>query len=244
MSYTLFISGVSNPNSPDTNNKLNNVSAEEIVVVFDAVDNYTMSLSNEKTSFPIESRSQITDHVFSPDGKFSFTGRVTSSPLYVRQRVEWDKNTNPQNPKATTRIRNAYEVIKAARDSRSSVSLSTEEFDLTNYVITGFEFSREGADELGIFNLSLEEMRVRTVGTTVLATGVGSSGSNSSIKAGNPNQNKGSTQSGSVPDMLKRQDVTVRDTTNLTSVWTEAFKNENIVGSIPQDQTNKLELGK
>lgn len=215
-SYTLFISGLSSSTSPDVNNKLNSVSADETIIVFDSIDTYTMSLANEKTSFPIESRSQISDHVFSQDGKFSFTGYVTSAPMFIRKQVAWDKNTDPKNPKTTPRIRDAYDVIKAARDSRSAVSLSTEEFDLTNYVITGFDFSREGPSDLGTFNISLEEMRIRTIGTTVLATNV-----SSDIKAGKSNQNKGSTQS-SKTSPPTRQEL---ETLNRNKTTSEMFQN-------------------
>lgn len=193
MIYHMFISGNNSNGSPYVNNpSLDSAPEEEIVLLFDSIDNYNISLPNEKTSFPIESRSNISDHVFSSDGKFTFTGRITSSPTYIRTRVEWDKNTDSQNPKATPRIQNAYEIIKAARDSRAAITLTAEEFDLTNYVITGFDFAREGPLDMGVFNITLEEMRIRTVGTTVLATSVGTIGS--SIQAGKANQNKGSTQ--------------------------------------------------
>lgn len=183
----MFISGLSSSNSPDVSGKLNNIDVGDIVIVFDSIDNYNISLSNEKSSFPIESRSSVSDHLFSSDGKFTFTGRVTSSPLFLRQQVEWDKNTDIKAPKSTPRIKNAFDIIKAARDSKAVVNLSTEEFDLTNYVITGFEFNKDGPVDLGIFNITLEEFRVKTVGVTVLATNVG-------VDAGSSNQNKGSTQ--------------------------------------------------
>lgn len=240
-SYTLFISGLSSSSSPDINNKLSSISAEETVIVFDSVDAYTMALSNEKTSFPIESRSSVSDHIYSTDGKFNFTGYVTSSPLFIRNQVEWDKNTDRINPRASNRIRTAYEVIKAARDSKSIVSLSTEEFDLPNYVITNFEFSKQGPSEMGTFNISLEEMRIVTIGTTVLATDINRS---SDIEAGKTNQNKGSTQSGSVQEALARKDREVRDTTNKTSFWTDLYLENNMTEVIPQSEVKpKVSFG-
>lgn len=212
----MFISGLGQSGtSSDANGKLNNISASETVIIFDSIENYNLSLSNEKSSFPIESRSSISDHVFSPDGKFSFVGRVTSSPIIVRQQVEWDKNTDPNNPKAAQRIKTAFEVIKSARDSKSLISLSTEEFDLTNYVITGFDFNKDGPSELGIFNITLEEFRIRTVGTTVLATNVG-------VDAGASNQNKGSTQDANG----NKQRGEVVETKNRNAKNTEFFLNK------------------
>lgn len=191
MIYHMFISGnnvagTTYINNPDIDFAPN----EEIVLLFDSVDNYSMLLSNEKTSFPIESRSSVTDHVFSNDGRFSFTGRITASPTYIRTRIEWDKNTDKNAPANTPRVRSAYEVVKAARDSRAAISLTTEEFDITNYVITSFEFTREGPLNMGVFSITLEEMRTRNIGTTVLATNI-----SSDIEAGKSNKNTGSKQS-------------------------------------------------
>lgn len=233
----MFISGLSNNYSQDTNTKLSNVSDSDIVLIFDAVENYSISMSNEKTSFPIESRSSISDHVYCSDGKLSFTGRVSSSPTNIRDRVEWDRLSFPESPKAIPRIRDAYDVVKAARDSKAKISLFSEEFDLVDYVITSFEFTRDGPLEVGVFNITMEEFRIRTIGTTVLATNVG-------VEAGKSNKNTGSEQSGSVSELLKRRDVTVQDTKNRTTFYTDLFKSEKLYESIPQDQvTPKLTLG-
>ncbi|MFM5481813.1 phage baseplate protein [Aeromonas veronii] len=172
--YTMFISGLkSGTKAADTNSRLAALPDSEIVMIFDSVDNYSISLQNEKTQHPIESRSNITDHVFSPDGKFSFVGRVTTAPYYVNRDVEWDKNTDPNAPKSSDRISKAYDVLKAARDSRSAISLEFEEGSIINYVITDLDMSREGPLDQMVFSVTLTEMRKVTVGRTVLAMNVG-----------------------------------------------------------------------
>ena len=137
MAYTMFISGLkSGTKAADVNSRLSALPDSEIVMIFDSVDNYSLSLQNEKTQYPIESRSNITDHVFSPDNKFSFVGRITTAPYLVRKRVEWDINTDEKSPKTSERINKAYEVLKTARESRAGISLEFEEGSLSNYVIS------------------------------------------------------------------------------------------------------------
>ena len=195
--YTMFISG----NKYNKTQQPTNTS--DIVMVFDSVQNYNISLQNEKTQYAIESRSNITDHVFSPDGKFSFVGRVTTAPYYVNKDVEWDKNTDPNAPKSSDRISKAYDVLKAARDSRSAISLEFEEGSISNYVITDLDMSREGPLDQMVFSVTLTEMRKVTVGRTVLALNVGADLDNSA-KA---NKNLGN-KSNKVEDFNKRAEIT------------------------------------
>ena len=235
MAYTMFISGLkSGTKAADINSRLAALPDSEIVMIFDSVDNYNISLQNEKTQYPIESRSNITDHVFSPDGKFSFVGRVTSAPYILMQEVESDSNTDPNTPKSSDRISKAYEVLKSARDSRAGISLEFEEGAISNYVISSLEMTREGPTDQMVFNISLTEMRTVTVGRTVLAMNVGSSIDNTT------NKNKGSKQ-GSVPDILNRKNIKVTVGTNLRSDLEAEFIRRNLTTTIPAGEVpNKL----
>lgn len=238
MAYTMFISGLkSGTKAADANSRLAALPDSEIVMIFDSVDNYNISLQNEKTQYPIESRSNITDHVFSPDGKFSFVGRVTTAPYLVRKEVEWDTNTDPNSPKSSDRISKAYEVLKAARDSRAGVSLEFEEGAISNYVISSLDMNREGPADQMVFNISLTEMRTVTVGRTILAMNVGAG-----IDA-ETNQNKGAKQ-GNVPELIRRKEVTVTETKNLTAPFSKIFLDEGLTTSVPQSQVqDKLKFG-
>lgn len=240
MAYTMFISGLrGGKQAIDNRSRLRNVDDSEIVMIFDSVDNYNISLQNEKTQYPIESRSNVTDHVFSPDGKFNFVGRITTAPYLVRKRVEWDINTDEKSPKTSERINKAYDVLKAARDSRSGISLEFEEGSLSNYVISSVEMNREGPTDQMVFNISLSEMRTVTVGKTVLAMNVGADLNNTA----KTNQNKGAKQ-GSVPDLIRRKEVTVTETKNLTAPFSKIFLDEGLTTSIPQSQVQpKLSFG-
>jgi len=237
MAYTMFISGLrGGKQAIDNRSRLRNVDDSEIVMIFDSVDNYNISLQNEKTQYPIESRSNVTDHVFSPDGKFSFVGRITTAPYLVRKRVEWDINTDEKSPKTSERINKAYEVLKAARDSRSGISLEFEEGSLSNYVISSVEMNREGPTDQMVFNISLSEMRTVTVGKTVLAMNVGDSLKNTA----KTNTNKGAKQ-GDVPAILDRKNVQVTTGRNVLNKNEAEFLEKKLTTVVPAGQVpNKL----
>lgn len=237
MAYTMFISGLmGGKESVDNRRKLRTVADNEVVMVFDVVDNYNISLSNEKTQYPIESRSDITDHVFSPDGKFNFTAKITTAPYLIRNRVEWDVYTDEDSPKIAERIPKAYEVLKEARRERLPVTLEFEEGTLQNYVITNVEMSREGSWDMMTFNISLAEMRTVTVGKTVLAMNVGDSLKNTA----KTNTNKGAKQGG-VPAILDRKNVQVTTGRNVLNKNEAEFLEKKLTTVVPAGQVpNKL----
>lgn len=233
----MFISGLrGGKQAIDNRARLRNTDDSEIVMIFDIVDNYNISLQNEKTQYPIESRSNVTDHVFSPDGKFNFVGRITTAPYLVRKRVEWDINTDEKSPKTSERINKAYEVLKTARDSRAGISLEFEEGSLSNYVISSVEMNRDGPTDQMVFNISLSEMRTVAVGKTVLAMNVGDSLKNTS----KTNTNKGAKQ-GDVPALLDRKNVQVTTGRNVLNKNEAEFLEKKLTTVVPAGQVpNKL----
>ncbi|ULG01836.1 hypothetical protein phiA047_0105 [Aeromonas phage phiA047] len=237
MAYTMFISGLmGGKESIDNRRKLRTVADNEVVMVFDVVDTYNISLSNEKTQYPVESRSEVTDHVFSPDGKFNFTAKITTAPYLIRNRVEWDVYTDEDSPKIAERIPKAYEVLKEARRERLPVTLEFEEGTLQNYVITNVEMSREGSWDMMTFNISLAEMRTVTVGKTVLAMNVGDSLKNTA----KTNTNKGAKQ-GDVPALLDRKNVQVTTGRNVLNKNEAEFLEKKLTTVVPAGQVpNKL----
>lgn len=237
MAYTMFISGLmGGKESIDNRRKLRTVADNEVVMVFDVVDTYNINLSNEKTQYPVESRSEVTDHVFSPDGKFNFTAKITTAPYLIRNRVEWDVYTDEDSPKIAERIPKAYEVLKEARRERLPVTLEFEEGTLQNYVITNVEMSREGSWDMMTFNISLSEMRTVTVGKTVLAMNVGESLKN----AAKTNTNKGAKQ-GDVPALLDRKNVQVTTGRNVLNKNEAEFLEKKLTTVVPAGQVpNKL----
>lgn len=188
----MFIGGLQfGTSEADKKGKLQNISQDTAVIIFDVIDSYNITLSNEKTSYPIESRSSVTDHVFSPDGKFSFVGRITSSPFIIRSQNEWDKNTDKENLKQSNRAQKAYDVLVAARNAKQKTTIEIEEGVLTDYIITNLSIVRDSSVDQLTVSIDLEEMRTVTVGKTVLALNVGDSLKNDA----SGNKNKGATSS-------------------------------------------------
>jgi len=172
----MFIGGLQfGTSEADKKGKLQNIPQDTAVIIFDVIDSYSVTLSNEKTSYPIESRSSVTDHVFSPDGKFSFVGRITSSPFIVRSQNEWDKSTDPENLKESNRAQKAYDVLVAARNAKQKTTIEIEEGVLTDYIITNLNIVRDSSVDQLTVSIDLEEMRTVTVGKTVLALNIGNS---------------------------------------------------------------------
>lgn len=216
MSYTMFIGSIgSDPlTSPDVRYGQSSLTDNK-VIIFDVVDSYNITLQNEKTQYPIESRSSVTDHIFSPDGKFSFVGRVMSSPMNIRTEYnEWDLDTNKENLKESQRAKRAYDVLVAARDAKTKVTLDFEEGVLTDYVITNLNMARDSSFDQLTINIDLEEMRTVTVGKTVLALNVGDSLKNDA----SGNKNKGAVSN---DGKAKSQPCT---TTNLNSRMKDYFE--------------------
>ena len=60
--YNLFISGGFSDNAPRYNRL---VDTSFPVIQLDVTEAYTITLNNKVTSFPVESRSNIADHIFS-----------------------------------------------------------------------------------------------------------------------------------------------------------------------------------
>lgn len=217
MSYVMFIGGLKfGTPADDRDSKLQNLSASDICIIFDSIDTYSYSHSNEITSYPVESRSTVSDHVFSPNSKFTFTGRITSSPFIVRSQVEWDKNTDKNSPKNSNRHQAAYDVLKTARDSRQKTTLNTEETVLVDYVITGLDIVRDSPNEVLTVNITMEEMRTVTVGKTVLALNVGDGLKTSS----EGNKNKGAVSA----DPKGGAEGQVKTTTNLNPATDGIYK--------------------
>lgn len=202
----MFIGGLQfGTSEADKKGKLQNIPQDTAVIIFDVIDSYSVTLSNEKTSYPIESRSSVTDHVFSPDGKFSFVGRITSSPFIIRSQNEWDKNTDKENLKESNRAQKAYDVLVAARNAKQKTTIEIEEGILTDYIITNLSIVRDSSVDQLTVSIDLEEMRTVTVGKTVLALNVGDSLKNDA--AGN--KNKGAVSKDGPDGKGKEQPCTV-----------------------------------
>ena len=135
----------------------------------DVIDNYTISLPNRISNYAIESRSNISDHIFSENIKLQFTARVGHAyPLYsldLNSLIKSDKN----NSIKANKPQQAYELIKKLRDDKLAFDVLTEQELFEGMVITDLSVAREAGDDQLVFNISLEKFRKVNIGKTVLA---------------------------------------------------------------------------
>lgn len=167
--YTLFASGL---NYGGRNIELKDKNyTDDLAIIFDVVEEHSYTRTVDKTSYAVEDRVKFSDHGVIEDGKFSFSARVSSSPLSIIQFNYIDKDTDNQNPAASKRPEKALEVLERLIDQRQIVTLVTEDRILDNYILTSMEASRSNSDGAAlVFQLEFTEFRTFTLGKTVLAT--------------------------------------------------------------------------
>lgn len=170
ISYTLFASGL-NYGGRTTEMKEKNYK-DDIAIIFDSVVSHSLSLSTEKTSYPIDSRATRSDHAINADGEFSFTAYVNSSPMYIIDRNYIDQDTDKEKPVESNRPKKAYDALRKIREERSVVTLVTEDFILTDYLITSLDIKRDTSEGSAlVFDLTLQEFRDVVVGKTTISGG-------------------------------------------------------------------------
>lgn len=166
--YTLIVSGLVNGGRKSIADSKNTV--DDLLILFDVVEDHRYSLSAEKTDYSIESKAKASDHMIIKDGEFSFSARVTDSPFIMNDKNYIDKDTDYGNPKESKRPAKALEILKEILETRQMVTLVTEDNILENYVFTKIDAQRT-TDEGGslVFDFTLSEFRLRDIGKTVLA---------------------------------------------------------------------------
>lgn len=144
------------------------VTDEYPLIQLDVTESYSISLNNKLTSYPVESRSNISDHIFSDNIKIQFTANIGHAKQYYQAYNNLIK-TDQDNAVKSNRPQQAYDLIKKIRDNKLLVDLLTEQELFENVCITELSVSKEtGTDQL-TFNIGLEKPRYATIGKTVLA---------------------------------------------------------------------------
>ncbi|AZF87794.1 hypothetical protein KP12_115 [Klebsiella phage KP12] len=228
--YTLFASGL---NNGGRNVELKNKNyTDNIAILFDVVEDHSYTRTVDKTSYAVENKVKYSDHGVIEDGKFSFSARINSSPLYMIENNYIDKDTDPNNPVESRRPEKALEVLERLITDRQIVTLVTEDRIIENYILTSLEASRSNSDGAAlVFQLEFTEFRTFTLGKTALATVY-----TDPKKSGGKTKQKGSVQSSATDDEV---DVTARRTKfagpNQDS-WQERAKKLGVTGRTMQDE--------
>ena len=164
--YTFLVSGVFSENAP---RKIRALNTDYPVIQMDVIDNYTITMPNRISNYAIESRSNISDHIFSENIKLQFTARIGHAfPMYVLEKNSLIKFDN-QNTIKANKPQQAYELIKKLRDDKLAFDVLTEQELFEGMVITDLSVAREAGDDQLVFNISLEKFRKVNIGKTVLA---------------------------------------------------------------------------
>lgn len=165
--YTLFASGL---NHGGRNVELKNKNTStDIAIIFDVVENHSYTRGVNKTQYATENKVNFSDHAVIEDGKFTFTARVNSSPMYLIQNNYIDKDTDPNNPMQSKRPQKTLEALIAMIDNREILTLVTEDIILENYICTNMTAVRDSSEGDSLeFQLEFTEFRTFTLGKTVM----------------------------------------------------------------------------
>lgn len=141
--------------------------------ISDAVISVREQFSNNITSYPVDTRSNISDHVYNQNPIISITGSVSNNPVlqYPNNEVGYNEN----------RADKAHELLKELWFERSTFDVVTE-FDLfTNCILKDYsvEFTSATMEALN-YTCDIEVIRLaesQTVGAIVVdSTKIGESG--------------------------------------------------------------------
>ena len=208
--YTFLISGVFSDNAP---RKSRAVDTDYPIIQMDVIESYTINMSNRVSNYAIESRSNISDHIFSENTKLQFTAKIGYAfPLYYvagNSLIDYSQ----ENSIKANKPQQAYELIKRLRDEKLAFDVLTEQELFEGMVITELSIAKDAGDDQLSFNISLEKMRKVNIGKTVLANITTNSGNATKDAKGKELQNKtanktseGSKNSGNVTEAVSKSD--------------------------------------
>lgn len=164
--YTFLISGVFSDNAP---RKSRAVDTDYPIIQMDVIESYTINMSNRVSNYAIESRSNISDHIFSENTKLQFTAKIGYAfPLYYvagNSLIDYSQ----ENSIRANKPQQAYELIKRLRDEKLAFDVLTEQELFEGMVITELSIAKDAGDDQLSFNISLEKMRKVNIGKIVLA---------------------------------------------------------------------------
>ena len=187
--YQFLISGVFSDNAPM---KAYATDEDYPVITMDVIHDYTISLNNRLSNYPIESRSNISDHIFSENARISFSASIghaypVGTAILANSVIQY----NSEDSIRTNKPLQMYNIIKKLRDEKLEFDVLTEQELFTDMVITDLSVAKQSGDDQLNFNITLEKARKVTIGKTVLAS---INASNSTAK-GKEIKNKTATKS-------------------------------------------------
>jgi hypothetical protein len=140
------------------------VTSEGKRLVFDAITDITHSFPTKVTSYPVEDRSNISDHVVNGNPTFSISGVFSDASIQKGREHKFNQNET-------------YEQLMKVRDERKVVTLISHLSTYTDLVLTGVSVKRSTGQGLALYvDLTFEKIRrVSNEVTTVFVSTTGAS---------------------------------------------------------------------
>ena len=166
--YQFLISGVFSDNAPM---KAYATDEDYPVITMDVIHDYTISLNNRLSNYPVELRSNISDHIFSENTRISFSASIGHAyPMGTAILANNVIQYNSEDSIRTNKPLQMYNIIKKLRDDKLEFDVLTEQELFTDMVITDLSVAKQSGDDQLNFNITLEKARKVTIGKTVLAS--------------------------------------------------------------------------
>jgi len=166
--------------SPPSPRRTTIVSAYGEVLVFDAATDIKHEFSSKVTSFPVEDRSTVTDHVVNSNPTFSVTGVFSdasvrtpnnNAPAHVKSLLEKLPKTDAQYGYPQEVV---YSTLLSIRDDRLPITLVTPLDTYVDLIVTNISFPRSTGQGKALF-VDITFEKIRRVSNELTTTFIGDS---------------------------------------------------------------------
>lgn len=142
------------------------ITSNGVTLVFDAVTDIQENYPTKVTSFPVEDKSTISDHVINQNPTYSITG------------VFSDYSADMNTEKGSMSQQEFRQELMKIRDARKAISLTSPTDTFTDLIVTNIGLPRKAGDGVSLFvDLTFEKIRkVSAEVTTVYIDSVKKSG--------------------------------------------------------------------
>jgi hypothetical protein len=129
------------------------------LVTLDASVNETHTKANDLTKHPVETGTDITDHIRQQPQKIEITGVISDTPLFLLASVSAPSPVDGQTLGTDDRVRAADKEFLRAMDQGSTLSVFTTLRQYANMVITQYAVTRDkDTGNILSFKMTLEEI--------------------------------------------------------------------------------------
>ena len=161
-------------------------------ITFDSVPEVGVTREADVTSFPVESGSDVSDHVQIKNNRFKLSGIITETPIRLMRDQLYSAGVNG------ARISQAIEYLDQIFESRQPIVLLTEHRTFENVILQGYSYDYKSEFAMQ-FDLEFEQIRLVSKATT-----------NAIAVKTAPNKSTGGDVKGQVASNGPKSDITVR----------------------------------